>query len=57
VGEHHRVQADLLAIDLDGLFANDAFLAQALHAAPDRGLRQPDPLADRRRIDAGLRLQ
>jgi len=45
VCEHHRVEADLLTIDLDGLIHDHALVTQTLYASPASGLGQADLLA------------
>jgi len=57
VCEHHRVEADLLTIDLDGLIHDHAFVPQTLYASPTCRLRQADLLAKLGRVYAWHFLQ
>ncbi len=57
VREYHRVEADFLTIDLDGLIHNHALVAQTLYAPPTSGLGQANLLAELRRVHAWHFLQ
>ncbi len=57
MSEHHRVEADLFAIQFYGLILDNALIAQPLDASPASRLRQADLLTNRRRIDARHLLQ
>ena len=57
VCEHHRVEADLLTIDLDGLIHDHTCVPQTLYASPTCRLRQADLLAKLGRVYARHFLQ
>ena len=44
--KHHGVESDLLAVELYGLVADDALVAEPLDTPPAGGLRQSNLFAD-----------